>query len=451
MATVKKYSYWLNSGIYSFLQRISVMFFGICSFFVLARVLSTDHMGVWAHFLAITANIELIRWAIVKNAFIKYLSAHINEVKDEITTAALALNIVVTVSIGILVLFGMPYLSGFLKAPELTREMYIFLFGLLLLIPFSHFEWIQNSQGDFKGIFVAYMARQGGWFSMMLIHLLIFRTVTLPFLAFYYSMGILAGTIVAYGYVRKYLNEKTIFIKEWFLKLWRYGRVILGSAFSTMVFKNIDQMMVSNLISLTAVAIYNVSLRIINLLDMPSHIIGDIMFPKSAQVDVKLNPVRLKEMYEKSVGVVLSVIIPAGIFILIFPKFILLLLAGKKYLSAAFIVRLMLINSVFTAFLKQFSTIMDSSGKTKLNFSIITLMAFLSIGSCYFFIKFLGLPGAVVGITVTHIVGFCLSQYYLNKHYNIQFWKVFGHAARFYPEIFMIVKQRILIKWRASF
>ena len=177
MATVKKYSYWLNSGVYSFLQRISVMFFGICSFFVLARVLSTEHMGVWAHFLAITANIELIRWAIVKNAFIKYLSVHIKEAKDEITTAALALNMEVKVCIALLVLFLMPYLSGFLKAPELTREMYIFLAGLLLLIPFSHFEWIQNSQGDFKGIFIAYMARQGGWFLMMVIHLFIFGTV----------------------------------------------------------------------------------------------------------------------------------------------------------------------------------------------------------------------------------------------------------------------------------
>jgi lipopolysaccharide exporter len=451
MATVKKYSYWLNSGVYSFLQRISVMFFGICSFFVLARVLSTEHMGVWAHFLAITANIELIRWAIVKNAFIKYLSVHINDAKDEITTAALALNIVVTGCIALLVLLLMPYVSGFLKAPELTREMYIFLPGLLLLIPFSHFEWIQNSQGDFKGIFIAYMSRQGGWFLIMVIHLLVFGTVTLPFLALYYSLGILAGTFVAYGFARKYLNKKTIFIKEWFLKLWRYGRVILGSAFSTMVFKNIDQMMVSHIISLAAVAIYNVSLRIINLLDLPSHIIGDIMFPKSAQVDVQLNHARLKEMYEKSVGAVLSIIIPAGIFILIFPKFILLILAGKKYLDAAFIVRLMLINSIFTAFIKQFSTIMDSSGKTKVNFSIITMMALFSIGSCYFFIKLLGLPGAVVGITVTHIVGFCFSQYYLHKYYKIQFWKVFGHTFRFYPEIFMIVKQRVILKWKASF
>jgi lipopolysaccharide exporter len=451
MSTGKKYSYWLHTGIYSFLQRISVMFFGIASFSVLARAMSTEHMGVWAHFLALTANIELIRWAIVKNAFIKYLSVHYHEAKDEITTAALALNIVVTASIALLIVCLMPLLSEFLKAPELTRQMRIFLLGLLLLIPFSHFEWIQNSQGDFKGIFVAYLVRQGSWFLMMVIHLLIFGKVSLPYLSTYYSLGILFGALVAYRFVRKYLNDKTIFVKEWFLKLWRYGRIILGSSFNTMVFKNVDQMMVSNIISLTAVALYNVSLRIRNLLDMPSYIIGDIMFPKSAQVHPENNKARLKEMYEKSVGAVLSIVVPGGLFICIFPKLILIILAGPKYLDAAFVVRLMLINSIFGAFIKQFGTIMDSSGKARLNFNITGMMAVMSIVFCYIFTRMIGLPGAVAGIILMNIIGFCFSQYYLHKHYGVQFWKAFGHALRFYPEIFTIAKERILVKWRTSF
>ena len=451
MAAAKKYSYWLNSGFYSLLQRLSVLAFGIFSFSVLARALSTDHMGVWAHFLALTANIELIRWSIVKNAFIKYLSLHHEESGDEITTAALVLNIVVTALMGLLIFLLMPTLSHFLKAPELTKEMYIFLFGLLLLIPFSHFEWIQNSRGDFKGIFVAYMVRQGSWFLMMVIHLLIYKKVPLPFLALYYCLGILVGTVAAYRYARKYLNKRMVFVKEWFLKLWRFGRVILGSSMSTMVFRNIDQMMVSNLISLTAVAMYNVSLRIINLLDMPSYIIGDIMFPKSAQVDPDQNQVRLKEMYEKSVGAILSMIVPAGLVILLLPKLILGVLAGGKYLDAAPLVRLMLINSFFMAFIKQFATIMDSSGKAKLNFYIITMMAVLSVGSCYFFIKWLGLPGAVFGIASTHLVGFCFSQYYLYKHYNIKFWRVFGYGIEFYKDMFHLFKERVNLKWRTNF
>ncbi len=442
----RKYEYWLHSGIFSMLQKLSVMLFGIASFFVLTRVLTTDHMGVWAHFLALTANIELIRHSIVKNAFVKYLSKHHLESGTEIITAALVLNIVVTTIVAIIIFLFMPVLSGFLKAPELTREMYIFLFGLLFLIPFSHFEWIQISKGEFKGIFMGYLVRQGSWFMMMVIHLLFKGTVTLPIMAFYYDLGILCGGIVSFLYARKFLSREFLFIKSWFSRLWNFGKIIFGSSLSTMVFRNIDQMMVSNLISLTAVALYNVSLRIINLLDLPSQIIGDIMFPKSAQVDAEANPARLKMMYERSVGAVLAVIIPCGIFIFIFPKLFLLILAGKKYLSAAFIIRLMLVNSIFMAFIKQFATIMDSSGKAKINLSIITLMAFLSILLCYFFTKWLGLSGAVLGIIATHLVGFCLSQYYLYKHYKIQFWKTFGFAVEFYPEMFKLVKHRLDIR-----
>jgi lipopolysaccharide exporter len=442
----QKYGYWLHSGSYSLLQKLSVMLFGIASFFVLTRVLSTDHMGVWAHFLALTANIELIRHSIVKNAFVKYLNTHGGESGSEIITAALVLNIVVTAVVALLIFLLMPALSSFLKAPELTKEMNIFLLGLLFLIPFSHFEWIQISQGEFKGIFLGYLVRQGGWFLMMVIHLLYFGTVTLPIMALYYDLGILCGGVVSYFYARKFLSRKIIFIRSWFTRLWKFGRIIFGSSLSTMVFRNIDQMMVSNIVSLTAVALYNVSLRIINLLDLPSQIIGDIMFPKSSQVDAKANPERLKMMYEKSVGAVLSVIIPCGILIFIFPKLFLLILAGKKYLGAVFIIRLMLINGIFMAFIKQFATIMDSSGKAKINLSIITTMAFLSIILCYVFTKWLGLPGAVVGIIVTHSIGFCLSQYYLNKHYKIQFWNAFGYAVEFYPEMFRIFKHRLNLK-----
>ena len=451
VAQHKKYSYWLNSGFYSLLQRVSVLAFGIFSFSVLARALSTDHMGVWANFLMLTANIELVRWSIVKSAFIKYLSLHYESHRDEIITASLVLNLVVTGLIMLAILLGMPALSAFLKAPELTREMYIFEFGMLMLIPFSHFEWIQNSQGDFKGIFVSYIVRQGSWFLMMVAHLVIFGQVPLSYLAFYYSLGILAGTVTGYRYARKFMGKRLVFTKEWFLKLWRFGRVILGSSASTMVFRNIDQAMVSNMISLTAVALYNVSLRIILLLDMPSYVIGDIMFPRSSKLDPVKDRDKLRELYERSVGAILAMVVPAGLIVLLLPKLILGILAGGKYLEAASIVRFMLMNSFFMAFIKQFGTIMDSSGKARLNLYVISMMALLSIASCYFFIRWQGLRGAVFGITATHIVGFCCSQAILYKLYGIRWWRVFGYGLHFIRDMFHVFKERIIaLKWKTK-
>lgn len=435
---------------YSLLQRLSVMLFGIASFFVLARALSTEQMGAWALFLAITANLELIRYSIVKNGFIKYLSSSDERSHSEIMSAALLLNVLVTLSLIILLLVFMPYLSSFLKAPGLTRIMYIFIIGLILLIPFSHFEWIQNARSDFKGIFLAHLTRQICWFLFMMTHLAIYGSISLSALSLYYSIGVLAGGVTAFTYARQYLVKRLIFVKDWFLKLWHFGKVILGSAASSMVFKNVDQFVVSNLISLTAVALYGTSIRIINLLDLPSHIIGDIMFPRSAQVNAHGNTERLKYMYEKSVGAILSIIIPLTIFIFLFPELLLLVLAGQKYIGAAFILRLMLINSIFTVFIKQFATILDSGGKAKINFTVITIMAVLSIACCYFLARKFGVAGASLGITAAHFVGFCCSQYYLNKHYGIRFWKCFGYAVSFYPEMYGIFKERFLLKWRTN-
>lgn len=435
---------------YSLLQRLSVMLFGIASFFVLARALSTEQMGAWALFLAITANLELIRYSIVKNGFIKYLSSS-DKSHNEIITAALLLNVLVTLAMIIVLLLFMPYLSGFLKAPGLTRIMYIFIIGLILLIPFSHFEWIQNARADFKGIFLAHLTRQLFWFLLMMTHLFAYGSISLAALSLYYSMGILAGGVTAFMYSRKYLGTRFVFVKDWFMKLWHFGKVILGSAASSMVFKNVDQFVISNLISLTAVALYGTSIRIINLLDLPSHIIADIMFPMSAKVNVQGNAQQLRYMYEKSVGAILSVIIPLIVFIFAFPELLLIVLAGKKYIGAAFILRLMLVNSIFTVFIKQFATILDSGGKARINFLIITIMAVLSIIFCYFLARNFGVAGASLGITAAHFVGFCGSQYYLNKHYGIRFWKCFGYAVSFYPEMYGILKDRFLLKWRTNF
>lgn len=111
----------------------------------------------------------------------------------------------------------------------------------------------------------------------------------------------------------------------------------------------------------------------------------------------------------------------------------------------------MLVNSIFTVFIKQFATILDSGGKARINFLIITIMAVLSIIFCYFLARNFGVAGASLGITAAHFVGFCGSQYYLNKHYGIRFWKCFGYAVSFYPEMYGILKDRFLLKWRTNF
>ncbi len=47
----QKYSYWLKSGIYSGMQKFSMLLFGVGSVLLLTRALTIDEMGVWSLFL----------------------------------------------------------------------------------------------------------------------------------------------------------------------------------------------------------------------------------------------------------------------------------------------------------------------------------------------------------------------------------------------------------------
>ena len=94
-----KYTYWLRSGVYSGMQKVAVLLFGIGSLLLLTRWLSKPDMGVWNLFLLFAGVIEIVRQSLIKNAVIKYINSHGSDEHPRIQSAALAINITITVII----------------------------------------------------------------------------------------------------------------------------------------------------------------------------------------------------------------------------------------------------------------------------------------------------------------------------------------------------------------
>jgi len=89
---------------------------------------------------------------------------------------------------------------------------------------FSHFEAVQQSHLDFKGVFAGYLARQVSFFAIILLHLFVPFNFSLAYLAFYQAASIFIGTVVLYIYSRRYLlhrfNPSAAWIKT-ILHFWR--------------------------------------------------------------------------------------------------------------------------------------------------------------------------------------------------------------------------------------
>ncbi len=450
MSHSSKYSAWIHAAFFGGLQKLSIPLSGLFITMILAHeALTKQEMGVWALFMSITAIIELLRQGLVKTALIKFINHSSIQNQRFVVGAAFFLNLIITLFVALLLFFFTPFLAGFLKAPQLESMLYILQAGLLLLIPFSHFEWLMFSKVLFKGLFWTYFFRQGITLVLVFLIFLFNTKVPLNVLVITYNIGLLAGTLVSWGYVKHLVVKSFVFSREWVLKLAHFGKYVFATGISTLVFRSADQLMLSPLLGTTNFnASQNIVIRFINLSDLPSQTLGDILFPKSSKAEISSNPSRIKYYYEKTVGASLCVVLPLVIFVLLFPKAIIYVLAGPQYYDAIPYLQLISLTSITLAYLKQYGVIIDSIGKPALNWVTTTIIAVIQVCFLYFFIKRFQFIGAGYALLASHFIGFIITQLILYRQFGINFLNAFKYAFNFYPEFFKIIAQKLPWKFR---
>lgn len=428
---------WVRPGIYNGLQKLSIPLFGVLSTALLAhKALTKPEMGVWANFLALTTFVEMFRSGFVRYSLVKYLNFSDKENHSKIMSSAFILNLFISFVLAVVLLITSGHIESFLKSPGLGLVLDIYALVLFIMIFFSHMEWLMYAHLSFKSLFLMYLVRQGSTFFGILIYYILAGKTSLETLVLIYSGGILLGTIAGYFRTRHLFAFKLIYSKYWLGQLWNFGKYVFGSNVSNLVFKNADQLLLSNLTSNTGiVASLNISRRVINIADIPSQIMGDVLFPKSSRPELSTNAGRTKYYYEKAVGASLAVILPVLLMLLVFPKILILLIAGREYLDAIPYLRLIALSIFTQAFMKQFGVIMDSVGYPHINFRVVTVIAVLMIIFCLLFIPRYHLMGAGFALIATQISGFIISMIVLYRYFRISILNTLRYCILFYPEL----------------
>jgi lipopolysaccharide exporter len=429
-------SYWLKSGTYTFLQRVSSLVFGFGAFFFLIRTLSKEAFGVWAIYLSMVTIIEMGKNGLVQNALIKFLAADNKQNDAPIITASFFLNSLLSLIVGAGVILLAPWLSRLLNAPELADMLYWYLLVLFLLVPFSQLSFIQQANFDFRGIFWSNLVRQGLFFFYVLSVFLFSAEFHLQSLIIVQAISLLLGTVVSWLFSRPYLYLNTSLDWGWVSKLFHYGKYVFGTNISSMLMKSTDQLMLGVLAGPVPVASFNMASRVINFVEVPTITVASIVFPQSALRSKEQGPKAVKQLYEKSVAAILAFLLPVVLLILIFPEFIILIIAGKDYLDNAFLLQIVIFYSLFIPFARQFGTIMDSIGRPHLNFYLIGLLAVINIGVNYLLIARYGVIGAAFATLLTYILGFIANQIILYKLLNVNTLHVFKYIPEFYKQGF---------------
>jgi len=183
--------------------------------------------------------------------------------------------------------------------------------------------------------------------------------------------------------------------------------------------------MLSAMIGPEVVGVYDLAIKISNLVEVPTFSIASVVYPQSARKMVSEGKSAVKRLYEKSVGAILALILPFLAFIFVFAEWIIVLLGTDKFTESVPVLRITILFGLFIPFAVQFGTAMDSMGKPKMNFRLTMTMAFLNTGLNYLFISSMGLIGAAYGTLLAWFIVFVIGQIILYRMLDVRFYNAF--------------------------
>ncbi len=423
-------NYWLRSGMYTLLERVSQSTF-----------------GVWVGFLTLTSILEVGRSGLLQNALIKYLAnAHPSET-PVINTASLVLNFGITL-VGAVVLAAVgPWLSNSWDSPGLDRLFLIYIFTTFALIPLFQCNFIQQAHLEFKGLFWSTFVRQGLLFGFILYCYLAGKSLDLISLAWVQFIATVCGAATTFMIARPFLDFAKKIDWKWVKTLLHYGKFVFGTNLSTMLYKSIDKMMLLSMVSTAGAGLYEVAIRVTNLAEAPTFSIASILFPQSARRIQSEGKEGIRKLYEQSVGAILAILLPFILFVLIFPDWIVGIVGGAEYNGAGALLQLTMLYGLFIPFAVQFGTILDSIGLPKINFYFTMAGMGLNIVFNYLFIKQFGTVGAAYGTLTTYCITFIGMQWLLHKQLGVRALQVIPGIFQFYRKMFHLGRNYLQMKW----
>lgn len=441
-----KGAYWVKSGIINMLQNMTGVLFGMGSFIFLVRVLSEHEYGSWGLFMATVTILNIVRDSLIKNTLVKFLSSADEVDKPKIMTSALVINIGITLLCIIINSFLATYLAQKWNEPQLVNVFYIFNIVYLLNGVLTQLNAIEQANLNFKGVFISGFVNQGLFFAYILICYLFSLPLPLVHLVIIQIIGAVFSNAVAYKFVKHHLIFANQVSREWVKKLFDYGKYSFGTSVSSILSGTIDKFMLGGLISTVAAGAYDIVIRIINLVDIPTNAMATIVFPQSAKRIDSEGKEAIKYLYERSVGAILAILLPGVIFLFFFADFVIYILADGKFPESASMLKVTIIYIVVLPYGRQFGAILDSIGKTKTTFYMVMFISAFNLTMNYFFIKEYGFIGAPYATLIANVVGFIIAQIILKRELNVNPLNPFIYAFYFYPEMYKKFALPVLVK-----
>ena len=251
-------------------------------------------------------------------------------------------------------------------------------------------------------------------YSYITIRSLLFKIIYIPLVFLlihsksdYLIYGFLTIFVTSANYICNFINiRKHIYFKkydEYNLKKHIKPILVLFSASIIIsIYNNFDVIMIGFMKSEFSVGLYNTALKIKNIILSLSTAITAVLIPRIANYIGRKNEKVIKELILKSFKTSMLLSLPFAIYILIFPKQIILLISGSKYISASPTLQVLMVCIILLILTNLFGNqLLIPLGKEKRFSQSVFVGLFINLFLNLLLIPTYGLFGAAIGTLVT--------------------------------------------------
>lgn len=438
--------YWISSGFYALVQRGSEFLFGFGGFYLLVRVLSKEDFGAWVLYITLVSIFEMSRAGFLQNGLIKYLVKAEGEAYRNYLNASWWLNGGITLLSAILVLVLAQPLAALWRLPDFVSLCTILAIGLLPFVVFTQTQIVLQARMDFKAIFRISLLRQGLFFALIVGLYLADQQVGVAQLAWMQTGVLSLATAYAFYEARSHWRPFGKPSAQESKDLFHFGKFVLGTNLASMLNNSLDKFVLGALLSPAQVASNNVATRLLNFIEVPINSIATVVFPKSAEKAASEGVAALKNIFEQSVGAMLSITLPFFTGLMLLAEPVVLVVAGSEYQDAVPFLRAVLLLALLKPYDRQTGIFLDAIGKPQINLYTVLFSLAVTFGMSWWFIQSMGFMGAAWALVVSVALTVVLKQWVLHRYLQTQPLNAFAYAVKFYPQLWEVVRRKLFRK-----
>jgi len=420
----------------SLLTNVSVAFFGFVTFLILVRTYTTESFGLWVLYLAPLTFAEMIKSGLVKTSMVRYLSGASDVEKKQIIGASWILSVTITSIIVVLMLSALLIFPHVLKNSSYHFFFIYYPFYAYLSLPMTNALGILESGQKFAQIFILRFLST----SLFLVFVIINTFLPLKNISTVIIVHFIINAVISIVSILKgwsgigYLKKAT---REKFTCLLNYGKYSVGTMLGSNLLRSSDTIIIGlSPLGPSAVALYSVPLKLIEIMDIPLRSLVINAFPKMSRASIMGDNNQVKRLFYQYSGGTTLFFVPGLIICVIFAKFLILLIGGDQYVESETAIVLFQIFAVYSLLLPidRFSGItLDSIAKPNLNLFKVLIMAALNIvGDLIAVFVFNSLIGVALVTVIFTMVGQIIGYNFLRKELNIEYRLIFYLGFEFF-------------------